>query len=128
MKITPRQYAEALIELSSSKDLSKIAEDFWFKLQKENSYKMLAEILESLDQVFARKNNKQMVRVHSSNPLSDDEKKIISDQIKLKYKKDAYIKNVIEPGLEIGYRIETENEVFDNSFKNKISKLKSHIS
>lgn len=128
MKATSRQYAEALLESVNSDNLSSVVKKFWYKLQKENSYNLLPEVIANLDEACAKKEGKMLVKVYSPQPLSDEQRQRISEEVNSKYNKKTLIKNIIDSELEIGYRIETDDEVFDNTFKNKMNNLKTFIS
>ena len=127
MKISAKKYAEALLDATEKENLSEVAKKLWYKLQKDKNYKELPKILENLKVVYAEKKDMILAKVSSPAPLKDEEIQSIDKIIKDTFKKDAYIDNIIDSTLEFGYRIEAKDKVFDNTFKNKISKLKSHL-
>ena len=128
MKTTPKQYAQALLSSTSKDNISKVAEKFWYQLQKTNSYKDLNQILSNLEVVQAEKEGKILTEVYSPSQLREREILEIENRIKSKFGQEAYIISKIDPALKLGYRIEAAGKVFDNTFSGKLRELKNHIS
>ena len=71
MKIKPEIYANILISALEEKDSNskKIAQNFWYSLQKNNQAREIKEILSKLDEESARKQNMTLAKVYSASPL-----------------------------------------------------------
>lgn len=127
MKLSLKQYAKILSENEGS-DKKKIAEKFWYLLQKNNQYKDLAKILAELNSVYAKKHNSIFAEIISENKLSDDEIKEIEVKLEMMLRKKIISQNIVRENFGPGIVVKTDDLEIDMSAVGQIDKLKQKLS
>ena len=126
MKIKPEIYANILISALEEKDSDskKIAQNFWYSLQKNNQARELKEILSKLDEESARKQNLTLAKVYSASPLLENELADIEDKLKKQLGGTFMIKNIIKKSEIAGVVIKVDDREIDLSLNGKVNRLK----
>jgi F0F1-type ATP synthase delta subunit len=128
MILSSKNYARALIEaLEETKNSKKIAKDFWALLQQRKQYKNLHQIIDQLDQEYARKKKFVLVKVASDHSLDSSAMHEIKSTLEKRIAGDLVLTNVVEPNV-VGIIIRMEDKIFDLSLTGKIQRLKKEIS
>jgi F0F1-type ATP synthase delta subunit len=127
MKITPKQYAQVLVESIKEDNVSDIAKAFWYKLQKNGQHKDLGKIIAALDQEYAKLNNKILAQVYSEKALDDEQLEKIGSKLKSQYKKEVIVNNIVNPRQSAGLIVKVDGTEINLSLENKITRLKSAL-
>ena len=126
MKIKPEIYASILISALEEKnsDPKKIAQNFWYSLQKNNQAKDLKEILSKLDEESARKQNKILAKVYSATPLQKNELDDIKVKLEKNFNQKYIIKNIVKKSEIAGVVVKINDREIDLSLSGKANRLK----
>jgi F-type H+-transporting ATPase subunit delta len=127
MKIKPQQYAQILIAGLTEDNIKDIAKSFWYKLQRNNQYKDLPKILESIDLEFAKQNNKVLVQVSSEKELTEEQIKEIKEKLTKKFGKELVFKNTVAPNQTAGIIVKADDTEIDLSLEDKVNQLKNAL-
>lgn len=122
MKISPKNYAQALIQSVKTGKPKQIAPLFWHKLQKNGQYKDLKQILELLDLESARNQGKTLVKIYSEKALSPAEISQIEARLTSLLKKEIITKQIIKKNLT-GIIVKADDIEINLSLEGKIDKL-----
>ena len=97
-------------------------------LKKRQLLSKSKQILESLDQLINKKENKIIVKVISARKLEEKTKKELSKLLSQKYpQKEITLKEKLDDRMLGGVRLEIGDEVIDLTMKRKILKLQAHL-
>lgn len=126
MKIKPEIYAKVLFDSLSTNELTKeeIAKKFWYSLQRNGQYKDLKNILEKLDQEYARSSKSILVKVYSAKILEKDELLLIEQKLEKKYREKIILENIIKKNSIAGIVVKIGDSEIDLSLEGKIDQLK----
>lgn len=128
MKINSKNYSSALVEaLTSNQDTHQIASNFLDLLYKNRQEKDLKKILDSLDDVYAQKNQMLVAKVFSSDKLTNNDADQIQKNLEKKYNKKVIIKNIVKKEKIAGITIEIDGKIEDFSIAGKIEILKKGL-
>ena len=126
-KISSKQYAQALFELTEGKDeaeIDKIIKKFLVQVKKNDDWKLKNEIIDQFVSIYNKSHNIVEAEVSSSRQLTQDQIKQIEDFIKDKYNaKQVNITQEIDKDLIGGIVIRANGEVIDMSVHNKMQQL-----
>jgi F-type H+-transporting ATPase subunit delta len=67
------------------------------------------------------------VKAFTSIELDDEQKTKLKEKLKVKYRHEVELENVIDSSVIAGIRLQIDNEIMDYSIKTQFSNLKSHI-
>jgi F0F1-type ATP synthase delta subunit len=126
MKISPKNYANALIGSAKSDNLRTIARNFWYKLQKNKQYKDMGKVLEAIDEESAKLDNKILAKIYSKNEISESEKITISAKLTKKFEKEIILQNIIGKNIT-GIIVKVEDKIIDLTLENKVNRLRKII-
>ena len=131
MKNTPKQYANALIEVleqTNPKDQDMVLDNFVKVLAENNDLRLFEEIADEFHkQELARKGIKQ-IEVTSAHPINKaNEQEIIHELNKL-VKGNYELKKEIDEKLIGGVVIRMDDQMIDASVKNSLEELKEELS
>lgn len=125
MKIKSDQYAAALLEsIKSENDLKKIAQNFWYFLQKNGQYRDLDKILVALEAEYTRRNNIVIASVTTAQPLSVAENRAISEKLEKRFNKKVIIKENIKNEMIAGMVVRVGDIEIDSSIFGRTNNLK----
>ncbi len=128
MKISSKIYAQALIEsLEQESDLSNIAGNFLTILEKNKQKKKLLEILDLLEDEYARSKNSIFAKIYSSHALSLEKVEIIEQKLEKSTGKKIMSKNVIKNECMAGITVEIEGKLYDYSLAGTIDSFKKQL-
>ncbi len=131
MKISAKQYAQTLYELTRDKsagDIDSVIVKF-IKLLKENrQLKMLAGIIKRFSEIYNKENGIAEVEVISRRKLSENQIDKIKDFILQKYQsKEIILKNSENKNIKGGVIIKVGDEVLDGSVVGKLIRLRKEL-
>jgi F-type H+-transporting ATPase subunit delta len=130
MKVTPKQYAEALLESLenvSAKDQDLVVNNFAQVLADNNDLRLFEQIAEEFHKLELKKKNVQLVELTSARPLSRENERDILDKLNKMVKGDIELKKKIDEKLIGGVVIRMEDKIIDASTKNSLEQLKNNL-
>lgn len=132
MKISARQYALSLLELSREKTGAALDESlrrFCLLLAKNNDLNKEKQILAELSLLLAKEEGELEVEIVSARKLEDKSLAEAENYLKDKTKaKKVVFKESLDPSLLGGVVLRYEGRVLDASLKNVLAELKNKIS
>lgn len=131
MKITPRKYAESLLEALEGAPKGKIdvyLNNFLHILESANDIRILPEIIEEIKKIEREKTGIRLATVTTAVPLADAAAKEIAKKLEKIFSSKLKIKNEVNPGILGGIVIESGEDFFDKSVKNYLNKFKESLS
>lgn len=128
MKVSAKQYASTLYDLTNEKSDSEI-DDVIVKLvaymKKTGDMKKSQDVINQFGEIYNKKNNIVEANIISARELNTDEQKKARLFIKEKYKSDSVVmNNVIDENIKGGIIIRVGDEILDGSISGRINKLK----
>jgi len=130
-KISPKQYAISLYEITKDIEENKLPEiikNFIKLLAKNNALKFSHRIIKEFIKYYNEKEGVLEIEILSAKKLEKDlEKKIIDKFKKLKKVKDIALKKKIDHSLIGGLVFKIEDLVIDGSLKRNLEKMKEKI-
>ncbi len=131
MKITSRQYAQALYDLTKDKQLAEIKQitkRFVELLINNRDLSKAKEISNRFQKIWLREENIVEANIVSARKLDKDVIKSVSDYIKKTTKaKELIIKEDIDKNILGGVIIKYQDKIMDGSIKTKLIELKKEI-
>lgn len=130
-KLSLKKIAEGINEVLEDKSTSKI--DATLKniveyLHKNRLLKDSNKILGELEKIINKKTGTIKVKIHHAKHLTENYKKTLEHEIKTKYKakhiESEYFEN---KDLLGGVKVEVGEEIWDNTYRNKINQLRKHL-
>lgn len=135
MHITPKQYALLLLNLEHQKlspdELKKGIRDISDLFLKNKDVSEISRVEQIYSVLKDRSKQKFDVDIKSTEPLTDNEIKILKVKLSKKYAIDEKKLNLsvtCDSTLKGGFVIKIGNEILDASVKAKLNKLKSMLS
>lgn len=127
MKITAKQYARTLFELTDNKSQQEIDScvlGFAQIVRKNRQVKLFPKILESFNAIWNSSKNIVEAQITSKEKLDSETEKKIEEYIKEKYKAEkVVIDNKIDQGIIGGIIIRVGDEVTNQSVAEQLKKL-----
>ena len=131
MKITPKQYAEALLETvkgKNEKEIKKIISDLVRVLAANNDLGKAELIIRELNKISNKAEGILEVKIKSANELEKDTLKMVSEYLEKKTgSKKIVISQEIDKDLLGGVLISFDDKIIDNSLKNQLCNFKNKI-
>lgn len=131
MKITPKQYAQTLFEVtkdSSADDMLKILDKFLKILVDNNQFSQIEKILSNFNEIWNRENNILEAEIITARELSEIDLLNINKFVKRKAgKSEVAVKMIIDESLKGGFVVRLRDEIFDSSLRNRIASLKQAL-
>ena len=128
MKITSKQYAQTLFDLTDGKqkaDIQKSVADFARHINKERKLKLAGKIIEQFGKIYNQKNGVVEAEIVTAEKLNEPLEKKIKSYIEKKYEaKKVIVKNIINEKIKGGMIIRVGDEVVDGSIAGKLGELK----
>jgi len=130
-KISSKNFTEAVYEATEGKSGQGLAIAIKRSAQTMKDKHMLGqskEILSALQNIFDKKTGTIRMKVSTAKSIGKEERNKIEEEIKKKYKAQI-VKGEFFENKELlgGMRIETEGEVFDNTYKRKLHELEKFL-
>lgn len=129
MKVSVKQYAESLYDLTYGKEKSQIdliAKKFSELLSESGQLKVAGRIIEKFSEIYNRENGIIEAEVTSREELCSELRNYVSNYVSNKYKaKEVVLKNKIDERIKGGVIIKVGDEIFDASVAGKLNDLRS---
>ncbi|MDP1846088.1 MAG: ATP synthase F1 subunit delta [Candidatus Moranbacteria bacterium] len=128
MKITAKQYAQTLYDLTDGKpkaETEKAATDFARYIYRNRKLKLTGKIIEQFSEIYNKRHSIVRAEVTGAKNLSEEMTKEIKGFIKKKYKaEEAELVIMVDEGLKGGIILKVGDEVMDSSISGRLSELK----
>jgi len=128
MKITPKQYAQTLYEITKDKSQSEaevILANFVKVLGKNNQLRLKNDIIKKFGEIYNKENSIVEAEVESKEKLYEDLRKQLRKYVSNKYDaKDVVLNEKRNESLKGGIIIRVGDEVLDGSVDRQLAGLK----
>jgi ATP synthase F1 delta subunit len=128
MKITAKQYAQTLYDLTEGKtkpEIEKTVSDFARYLHRSRKLKLSEKIIENYSKLYDREKMIVEAEVVTREKIGEALEKKAKHFVKEKYKaKEVVLKNIIDPNIKGGMVLKVGDEVMDGSLRGKLGELK----
>ncbi|MFA6183560.1 MAG: F0F1 ATP synthase subunit delta [Parcubacteria group bacterium] len=128
MKISTKQYAQALYELTLEKsegEVNIVVEKFVKELAKNNNIKLASKIVDKFEEIYNKNNGIIVAEVTSTNNLDKDYLDKIEKYLINKYvAKHVVLTNKIDASIKGGIILRVGEDVLDESIIKKVNNLK----
>jgi len=128
MRISPKQYAQTLYDLTDGKskpDISKSVADFARYLHKERKLKLADRIIEQFGKIYNNEKNIVEAEVRTAEKLSAGTEKKVKEYVEKKYNaKEVVLKNIVDESVKGGIIVKVGDEVMDGSLRGKLERLR----
>jgi F-type H+-transporting ATPase subunit delta len=128
MKITPKQYAQVLYDLTDGKSKSEIERsvaDFACHIYKEGELKLADKIIGQFSKIYDRKNGIVEASIATAEKISDSTEKKLKDYIEKKYNaKKTILNNIVDESIKSGFVLRVGDEVMDGSVAGRLEELR----
>jgi len=132
MRVSARQYAQTLYDLTDGKSKSeaeKSTVDFARYIYKERKLKLAGKIIEQFSKLYNQKNSIVEAEVVTAEKLSGETEKKVKSYIQKKYNaKEVILKNIVDPNIKGGIILKVGDEVMDGSIAGRLGELKKILS
>jgi ATP synthase F1 delta subunit len=130
-KISPKQYAQALFELTEGKDNAKvdvIIKKFLQQVKKNGDWKKRNDIVTQYANMYNKSKGIVPVEVISARKLTDKQIEQIEQFIRAKYNaKTIDVNTKVDKSVIGGIIIRAEGELVDMSVSNKMKQMQKHL-
>lgn len=130
-KISPKQYAHTLFEITrgkSHKEVADIIPRFVEEMHKNGHIKMSAQIIKAFEKVYNAKNNIVQAHVTTAMPLTNIQKEKIEGKIMRLYgAQDADIAYKEDQTIMAGVVIRVGDEIMDSSVRKRLRTLMQQL-
>jgi F-type H+-transporting ATPase subunit delta len=131
MKITAKQYAQTLFELTKDKDeieIQAVISKFLVVLKKRGDFKMKMDIIQQFQRIFNEANGIVEVKIISQQELKQDQLEKIEQLVKNKYQANQVIlKNDIQKEILGGIMMQVGDEVMDGSVAGQLKRMRNSL-
>ena len=131
MKITARQYAKTLYEVTKDKnheEINGIISQLVDIFRKNSQLRLKNDIIKRYEEIYNQEKGIISAKVFSRKKLDGEMEKEISEFIKKKYKAEKVeTENNIDESIKGGIIIRIGDEVLDGSLDRKLKELKSAL-
>jgi F-type H+-transporting ATPase subunit delta len=128
MKISPKQYAQVLYDITDGKsktEAEKTVADFARYLGKDRKTKLAGKIIEQYAKIYNKEKEIVDVVVSSQKKLTEPETQKIKKFIKGKYDaKEVILENMIDEKIIGGIVVRVGDELMDASMRGKLEELR----
>lgn len=131
MKISTKQYAQALYELTLGKSESEVGivvEKFVKELVKNNQIKSVSKIIDNFNNIYNQENGIIEAEIKSREQLQSESLEKIEKYLITKYKaKQIILNKKINPEIKGGVIIKAGDEIIDLSVAGNLNRLKREL-
>jgi F-type H+-transporting ATPase subunit delta len=128
MKITAKQYAQTLYDLTEGKskqEIEKSIADFASYIYKERKLKLAEKIFEQFTAIYSKEKGIIETEITTAQKLESSQEDNVKSYVKEKYQaKEVVLKNIIDENIKGGIILKVRDEVVDGSVKGKLAELK----
>ena len=131
MKVSTKQYAQTLYELTDGKSEQEvliIVKKFADQLKKDGQLKNATSIMEKFSDIYNKQHGIIEAEIVSRSEIGDSELKKIEDFIVKKYDGNKVeIKNTVDEKIKGGIVIKVGDDVIDGSVEGKLKRLEKEL-
>jgi len=128
MKISAKQYAQTLYELTEGKtkpEIEKSVADFARYIYKERKLKLAGKIIEQFGKIYNSEKGIVEAEVVTREKMDEALEKKIKSYIQKKYDaKEVVLKNIVDENIKGGMIVKIGDEVVDGSIAGRLGELK----
>ncbi len=132
MKITAKQYAQILYDLTDGKSKPEVetsVADFARYLRDERKLKLAEKIVEHFGAIYNKKRGVVEADVATAEKMNEPMVKKVKHFLKDKYQaKEVVIQNTVDKNIKGGILIKVGDEVIDGSINGKLTRLRIELS
>ncbi len=125
MKLTPKQYAEILVNVVSKAPAAaeRFSESFWLILKENRQEKLLGAIMRAAQVIWNKKHN--LVDVVATVPadMSPDEQEALAKRLSQTLNKTVQLKTKVDPSIKGGIILQIDDNRYDASVSGKLTRL-----
>lgn len=129
MKVSVKQYAESLYDLTYGKEKSRIdliTKKFTELLSESGQLKVAGKIIEKFSEIYNKENGIIEAEVTSREELCSELRNELRNYVSNKYKaKEVVLRNKIDERIKGGVIIKVGDEIMDASVAGKLNDLRS---
>ncbi len=131
MKISAKQYAQALYELTLEKsetEVNVVVEKFVKELVKNNNVKLASKIIDKFQEIYNRENEIVVASVTSAEKLDKIQMERIEKYLLGKYKaRQVVLNNDVKLEIKGGIILRVGEDILDESIVKKVNNLKTFL-
>jgi len=128
MRISPKQYAQVLFDLTEGKtkpEIQKSVADFARYIYRNRKLALAGKIAEQFGKIYNEKKSIVDASVTTREKLGEAELKKMKQYVAKKYQaKDVVLKNIVDESVKGGFVLKVGDEVVDGSVKGRLEELK----
>jgi F-type H+-transporting ATPase subunit delta len=128
MRISAKQYARALYDLTDGKSKSEIEKsvaDFARQMNKERKLKLAEKIFDQFGKIYNQEKGIIDAEVVTAEKLSAAMEKKVKDYVGEKYgAREVVLKNIVDGKIKGGMIVKVGDEVIDGSIAGRLNELK----
>lgn len=132
MKVTAKQYAQTLLELTEGKseqEVLDVAKKFAQVLQRDGQMKNASKIMEKFSDLYNEAHGIVETEIVSREKLDGKMIGKLNEFIKEKYEaKEVIVKNIVDEKIKGGIVIKVGDDIIDGSVAAQLKKLKNILS
>ena len=125
MKLTPKQYAEVLVNVVSKAPAlaERFSESFWLMLKENRQEKLLGAIMRAAQVIWNKKHNLVDVEATVASAMSADEQSALCERLSRALGKTVQLKTRIDPRIKGGIILQIDDNRYDASVSGKLTRL-----
>jgi F-type H+-transporting ATPase subunit delta len=128
MRVTPKQYAQSLYELTDGKSNAEIIKSisgFVAFLDRNRKLKISGKIIDQYSKIYNDKKGIIEVEIISRKKLDESLSKKVRNYLKEKYKvKEIILNNTEDAGIKGGFILKAGDEIMNSSVSGQLNSLK----
>lgn len=125
MKLTPKQYAEILVNVVSKAPAlaERFSESFWLMLKDNRQEKLLGAIMRAAQIIWNKKHGLIDVEATTPSEMRPDEQETLSGRLSGALSKTVQLKTRVDPSIKGGIILQIEDNCYDASVSGKLIRL-----
>ena len=131
MKLSTKQYAQALYELTKDKpenEVPVVIEKYVANLKRQGLLNKAEDIIKKFTEIYNRENKVVSAKLFTSRKMEESSVQEVAKVIKEKYTaEEVELEMIVDKELKGGIKIVVGEDVLDNSIAGRLQKLKQAI-
>lgn len=129
MKVTARQYAQALYDLTvDAADAKLVVKSFATYLVSKQSVSLLPDIISNFEKIWSKEQGLAVSKIRSAHPLTKETEQLIKDYlVKILKKPQLSLETEVDSNLLGGFVAECDNQILDASLQNNLKRLHAEL-
>ena len=125
MKLTPKQYAEVLVNVVSKAPAAaeRFSESFWLMLKENRQEKLLGAIMRAAQVIWNKKHNLVDVEATVPSEMNADEQDALTKRLSQALNKTIQLKVKVDPSIKGGIILQIDDNRYDASVSGKLMRL-----